>query len=319
MTDQVKPTILQGMVPISLFLWLLAEIAGYMAFSRYWFNASWNVAVLGAVGGVLGLRLGIVAVTWLYAYTFASPAPKLSGWQTVKMIASEYLAFIMTFVLVIPFERLWMPTDCLLPCRRPIVLVHGFGCSRGVWWRLRRDLEAAGHTVASVSLTPPYTSIGKLVPQLAALIDQVCTATGAQQVVLIGHSMGGLVCRSFLARYGIAQVEQLITIASPHRGSELARIGFGQNAREMEPGSMWLRDLATDRIKIPFTSIRTSHDNYVMPQDNQRLPDAEDLELAGIGHLALLYSRRTSSLLLTIMANSNNNRIKNIKSGVQVT
>ena len=303
MTDKVKPAILVGMVPISLFLWLLVEIAGYMAFSRYWFNAPWNVAALGAVGGVLGLRLGIVAVTWLYAYTYASPAPKLSTWQTMQMMVGEYLAFVMTFILVIPFERLWMPADRLSPCPRPIVLVHGFGCSRGVWWKLRRNLEAAGHTVASVSLTPPYTSIGKLVSQLALRIDQVCATTGAQQVVLIGHSMGGLVCRSFLARYGIAQVEQLITIASPHRGSELARIGFGQNAREMEPGSMWLRDLATDRIKIPFTSIRTPHDNYVMPQENQRLPEARDLELPGIGHLALLYSQRTTKLLLAIVAN----------------
>ena len=47
-------------------------------------------------------------------------------------------------------------------------------------------------------------------------------------------------------------------------------------------------------------SIRTPHDNFVMPQDNQRLPEAEDIELAGIGHLSLLYVRRTSDLLLRV-------------------
>lgn len=286
------------MIPVTLFIWLLMEIASYMAFSRYWFNASSAMAALGAVGGVLGVRAGIVALTWVFAYRYASPAPKLSRWQTLRMLLGEYLAFILTFIIVIPFERLWMPADRLGPAKLPILLVHGYGCSRGVWWKIRRDLEAAGQTVASVSLVPPYTSIGKLVPQLAKRIDQVCAATGAQQVILVGHSMGGLACRSYLARHGIAQVEKLITIATPHQGSELSRLGFGQSAREMEPGSMWLRDLATEPIKIPMISIRTPHDNYVMPQDNQRLPAAEDVELAGVGHLALLYARRTNKLLL---------------------
>ena len=289
------------MLPITLFIWLLIEIASYMAFSRYWFNASWDVAAFGALGGVLGLRMGIVAITWAFAYAHSSPAPKLSTGQTIGMMVGEYLAFILTFILVIPFERLWMPADRLRPSKQPIILIHGYGCSRGVWWKIRRDLEAAGHTMASISLVPPYASIGKLVPQLAQRIDQVCTATGAQQVILIGHSMGGLVSRSYLARHGIAQVAKLITIASPHQGSELSRVGFvGQSAREMEPGSMWLRDLAGEPVKIPMISIRTPHDNFVMPQDNQRLPQAEDIELAGIGHLAVLYSRRTTEFLLRL-------------------
>ena len=289
------------MLPITLFIWLLMEMASYMAFSHYWLSASWGVAALGAIGGVLGLRMGIVAITWAFAYAHPSPAPKLSTGQIIWMMVSEYLAFILTFIMVIPFERLWMPADRLRPSKQPIILIHGYGCSRGVWWKIRRNLEAAGHTVASVSLVPPYASIGKLVPQLAQRIDQVCKATGAQQVILVGHSMGGLVSRSYLARHGIAQVAKLITIASPHQGSELSRVGFvGQSSREMEPGSMWLRDLNSEPVKIPMISIRTPHDNYVMPQDNQRLPEAEDVELAGIGHLALLYSRRTTELLLRV-------------------
>ena len=110
--------------------------------------------------------------------------------------------------------------------------------------------------------------------------------------------MGGLVSRSFIARHGIAHVERLITFASPHQGSELARLGFGQNAREMEPGSLWLNDLAQELVKVPFVSIRTSHDNYVMPQDNQRLPEAVDAELPAMGHLAALYSHRTTKAIL---------------------
>ena len=292
------------MVPITLLIWLLLELSGYAALAHYWLQTPWPIAGFAAIGAMLGLRAGIVAITWAFAFSYPSPAPRLSPGQTLGMIVGEYLAFILTFVLVIPFERLWMPADRLRPCRTPILLVHGYGCSRGVWWKLRRDLEAAGHTGASIRLIPPYTSVGKLVPQLKARIDQVCTACEAQQVILVAHSMGGLVCRSYLSRHGIAQAKRLITIASPHQGSELARIGLGQNAREMEPGSLWLRDLAAEPVAIPFISIRTPHDNYVMPQDYQRLPGAEDIELPGIGHLGVLYSAATTKVVLECCANA---------------
>ena len=286
------------MVPVALLVWLIAESAGYVLLARYVFDTTWAGAGLVALGGLLGVRTVIVAVTWGFATTHQSPAPRLSFLAWLRMLVGEYLAFLTGFVVVMPFERLWMRPDRLRPCARPLVLVHGYACSRGVWWWLRARLEAAGHTVASVSLYPPYTSIGKLVPQLRQRIEEVCRETGADQVVLIAHSMGGLVCRSYLARHGRQRVERLVTIASPHAGTELARIGIGQNAREMEPGSLWLRDLATEAVPVPTISICTPHDNYVMPQDNQRLPDAIDVELAGIGHLAVLYSRRTAAELI---------------------
>ena len=286
------------MVPVALLVWLIAESTGYVLLARYVFDTTWAGAGFIALGALLGVRAVIVAVTWCYARAYPSPAPKLSFVAWLRMLIGEYLAFLMGFVVVMPFERLWMAPDRLRPCARPLVLVHGYACSRSVWWWLRARLEAAGHTVASVSLYPPYTSIGKLVPQLRQRVEEVCRETGADQVVLIAHSMGGLVCRSYLARHGGQRVERLVTIASPHAGTELARIGIGQNAREMEPGSLWLRDLATEAVPVPALSIRTPHDNYVMPQDNQRLPDAIDVELDGIGHLAVLYSRRTAAELI---------------------
>jgi triacylglycerol lipase len=287
------------MVPLALLVWLSVELTGYATLAHHFLDTSWSISAVVAFGAVLVVRAGIIAVTWAYARTYPSPARKLSIGEALRMIVGEYLAFLLAFVAILPFERLWMGRDRLPRCRRPLILVHGYGCSRGVWWFLRRQFEVAGHVVATVSLAPPYTSIGKLVPQLAQRIEEVCAATGAEQVVLVAHSMGGLVCRSYLARHGSGRVERLITLASPHSGSELARIGIGQNAREMEPGSRWLKDLASSVTPVRAISIRTPHDNYVMPQDNQRLPGALDMALDGIGHLALLFSRRTAGEVIT--------------------
>lgn len=286
------------MVPFALLIGLLAELAIYVTLAHHFLDTSWGISAFAAAGAVLGLRTGVVAVTWAFARAYPSPARRLTAAESLRMIVGEYAAFLLIFVVILPFERLWMGRDRMRPCSRPLLLVHGYNCSRGVWWLLRRQLEAAGHTVATVSLAPPYTNIGKLVPQLAQRIENVCQATGADRVVLVAHSMGGLVCRSYLARHGSDRVERLITIASPHSGSELARIGIGKNAREMEPGSLWLKDLAQAGLPVPAVAIRTPHDNFVMPQDNQRLPGAIDVALEGIGHLAVLFTRRTTAELI---------------------
>jgi triacylglycerol lipase len=289
------------MVPVALVFWLAVEIACYLAIGRRLFDADWGSAMIGALGGLLGLRAGLNVITWRFAAAHASPAARLGWGGRLRLIAGEYLAFLFTFIVVLPLERLWLPADRLPPSRRrPLLLVHGYGCSRGVWWLLRRRLTAAGHTVATLSLAPPYTSIGKLEPQLNRRIEEVCAATGSKQVTLIAHSMGGLVCRCYLARHGSSRVNQLITLATPHAGTELARIGIGQNAREMEPDSLWLRDMAGESPKIPIISLRNPWDNYAMPQDNQRLPGARDSELPAVGHLAMLYDERVAKILLDL-------------------
>lgn len=274
------------------------EIAAYLAVGRSLLHLDWSYAIAGAVGLLLGVRASLNAVTWMFGMALASPAPRLGFARTAKMIWDEYLAFLFTFLLVLPFERLWMPADRLHQGRPVVLFVHGYGCSRGVWWLLRRRFEAAGFTVASVSLTPPYGSMGKMVPLLNQRIEAVCTASGAKQVTLVAHSMGGLVCRSYLARHGIARVAKLITLATPHGGSALARLAFGQNAREMEPGSLWLQDMADEPLKVPVISLRNPYDNYVMPQDLQRLAGARDVELPAGGHTTLFYAPAVAEILL---------------------
>lgn len=288
------------MVPVSLIVWIALEVSAWLYIGRHVMHLEWPLAVVGAINCVLGLRFWMNAVTWFYGIKYASPAPPLGVARHLRIMATEYAVFLLNFLLVLPFERLWMPADRLRPEARPrpVLLVHGYGVSRGIWWLVRRRLEAAGHTVASVSLVPPYTSLGKLVPQLNERIEEVCAMTGSKQVTLIAHSMGGLICRSYLARHGIERVDRLLTLATPHQGTALARIGIGQNAREMEPGSLWLTDMAAEQPKIPVISLRNPYDNYAMPQDNQRLPGATDIELPATGHLAMLYDRRVVDLLL---------------------
>lgn len=291
------------MLATSLCILLALEIILYAGLALYRFDASPAVAVLGAAGGVLAFRALITALTYVWAWIYHSPSTRLSAPQALGMVLAEYAAFIANFVLISPFESLWMGRDRLKPAndRPPLLLVHGYGCSRAAWWWLRRRLEAAGWTVATINLEPIYTSIDSYVESLARRIDTVLAETGAPQLVLIGHSMGGLVARAYLQRYGVQRVARLATLATPHAGSELARIAMGSNARQMQPGSAWLAALARQPAPPETVVIYSPHDNYVMPQVNLQLPGAMHRAVDGLGHLTMLYSPRVANELLAAL------------------
>ncbi len=285
------------MLAWSLRVWMLTELIVFGAFGRHALGLSW----LGALGLALGLMLLVRAlinvVTWLLAWRLHSPAAPLGLARTLAMMLIEYGAFVLIFCLIQPFERLWLGGDRLRPHARPVLLVHGYMCNRGSWWWLRRRLEASGHVVATLTMEPPWGGIDGFADQLHERVQQVCAATGAAQVTLVGHSMGGLISRACLARHGGGRVAGLITIASPHQGSALAALGIGRDAAQMRRGSGWLRELGLQRVGVPFVSIRTLQDNFVTPQDAQRHADALDEPLPGVGHMAALFDPRMLALV----------------------
>jgi triacylglycerol lipase len=223
------------------------------------------------------------------------------------MFVREVAAFFALFTVIMPFDRLFMGPDRLVRSeggRAPLLLIHGYQCNRGFWIELRNRLTRAGWQVATISLDPVFNDIDGYVEQVSRRIEDVCAATGADKVMLVGHSMGGLVSRAYLRRQGNARVAKLITLGSPHRGSHLAKLGLGENGRQMVPGSAWLAALnAPGAVPLPQTvSIYSCHDNYVMPQDSSLLEGAKIVPLAGLGHLEMAFSPEIERLLLAELA-----------------
>jgi triacylglycerol lipase len=280
-------------------LFLAAEVTLYAVSALRYFDASPAGAALAALGGVLWVRAWLTAATYVFAWAYPSPSPRLSVLQALQMGLAEYAAFLLNFVLISPFERAWMGADRLRPVgeRPPVLLVHGYGCSRGAWWWLRHRLERAGWQVATINLEPIYASIDRYVEVLDRRIDAVLAETGAAQLILAGHSMGGLVARAYLARFGTERVARLVTLGTPHAGSQLARIGMGQNARQMEPGNDWLQALNHQELPLDTVVIYSPHDNYVIPQANLQLVGATHRPINGLGHLAMLFSPQVAGEL----------------------
>jgi triacylglycerol esterase/lipase EstA (alpha/beta hydrolase family) len=145
--------------------------------------------------------------------------------------------------------------------------------------------------VYAMSYGPPFITIPATAPQIADKIARIERDTGASQVVIVAHSMGGLVTRSYIRAFGPSRVRRLVTIGTPYAGSMHAWLMSGASLADMRPGSPYLASLAqpTEEEKsVPTVSIWSWHDSMVTPQDSSRLPYGENVVLAKIAHNALI-------------------------------
>lgn len=293
------------------FRWLLlGELLFYLFMgSSLVARAGWSprqAAVL-ALAWFLGARLLMVLLTFGLALGASSPVPeklRIGLLGALRMVVGEYVALTVLFTVIQPFERFWLGPDRLArraDGRPPLLLIHGYQCNRGFWFWLRPKLEAAGWTVATHSLEPMWADIDSYAEGIATRIDEVLAATGAAQVILVGHSMGGLAIRAYLRRHGAAKVARIVTLGSPHHGSRLARLGLGRNARQMEDGSAWLDALAP-ALPAASVSIYSCHDNYVYPQQAcSTLEGARNVAIGGVSHLGMAFSSALRGKLLEVL------------------
>lgn len=280
--------------------WNLVIIAAIAAGVTWWMAGQWSAPALALCFVVVFLAPSVLMLvnTLVAAHIAGSPVPREMRMRALAALGyafREWYCYVMLFLVVQPFERLWLSEDRLKRLAEddlPLLLVHGYGCNRATWIRLRPRLEALGYCVSTVNLEPPLGPIAAYADVLHRRIEEVCAATGASRLIVIGHSMGGLATRAYCEIYGEARLAALITLGTPHHGSWLAKMGLGANARDMEPGSAFLTHLAKVPCAPAFgvTALYSVHDNYVMPQAQQAFDGADNIVLSGIGHLGLVFS-----------------------------
>jgi pimeloyl-ACP methyl ester carboxylesterase len=288
---------------------LAGELAVYVALG-FWLCAAWDWTPFAAVALGAAIALGWRAAAILIVYALAwrhhsdvPPELRLSSFALLPHVLREWWWWTAVYAGPQAFVR-WFAGDDAPPRgggRPPVLLVHGYVCNRGAWSWFRRKLAAHGEAVWAVTLEPVYTSIDDLARILADCIDELRAATGAPQVVLVTHSMGGLVARAYLRDHGAARVARLVSIGAPHHGSVHAHLGAGENARQMEPNSRWLEALARaeeGKLSLPFTSIYSVHDNFVAPQTSSIHPAARNVPVAGVGHVSLGFAEEVAELVV---------------------
>ncbi|HUL90182.1 MAG TPA: alpha/beta fold hydrolase [Pseudolabrys sp.] len=292
---------------IAFWLRRILAIFAVAALAQY-FTPYPKAAALGVIGVFLALHTGIVVASFVVTRRHAArtPAwPSLGLLTAISVFLREWLAYLALYVVIQPFEQVWMGDDAsgrAAPGTIPVLLIHGYLCNRSAWWWLRRKLRVNAFTTATINLEPPLGSIDVFADQLHARIETLCADTEASQVSLLGHSMGGLVARAYLRKHGPARIAKLVTLASPHRGTWVARYGIGESAREMEPGSAWMQNLQLSEPGVPTLCIWSPADNFVVPQTSGRIENACDKMVPALGHVTELFSPLVLDILVSELA-----------------
>jgi len=266
--------------------------------------------VLGAPLAYFAPALVLVPVWFAMAWIWRTPRPpeaRLGFAAMARLFLTEVWTVAASWPLM-ALHRLLIRDPLPAPARLPVVLIHGVLVNDGVWLTLRRFLLR--HDVAPVytmNYGPPLADIEWFAEQLDARIEQVRAATGSERVVLVAHSMGGLVARTYLRRFGAQRVAKLITIGTPHHGSMLAWSFPGTSLAQMHPGNPWLAALNRGEgapAPVPIASIWSRHDSMVAPQASSVLGNAENIALVGVAHNALLGDERVMEIVAREIASA---------------
>ena len=162
------------------------------------------------------------------------------GCSSTKMALPEYL----------PVYESARPSN-VLQIPYPILLLHGLGQKASVWDKdaiefyehdlglqhagilrpnkkgISLDKKGSGTFMDffTVQFSNPVDSVEGWTKELEQCIQFVREKTGADKVILIGYSMGGLTGRHYLTKHvKDHHVQRLITIGSPHQGSAYAKV-----------------------------------------------------------------------------------------------
>jgi len=276
---------------VAYVIWAAREIAG--GASVLWFIAAAPVAALAIPALLTGVWF---TLSWRFGAE-RPPAVRIGFAGLLRVYWRELLVIAGSIPRMI-FYRWLMADPPPAPAAAPVLLLHGVLCNAGVWQPMKRYLAARGiGPIYALSYGPPLASIDAFADQTAEKIDAIIAATGARQVVIVGHSMGGLVARAYLRRYGGAKVRRLITLGTPHHGSMHAYMFPGVALSQLRPRNAWLSELGTSGADAmpPIVSLWSWHDSMVAPQTSSVLDGANNVALIGIAHNALLADRRVAA------------------------
>lgn len=133
--------------------------------------------------------------------------------------------------------------------RLPVLLIPGYFQTPANYFWLEPKLREIGlRNQLEVYNESMFGSIEVFADTIERHIAQAVEETGSSVVNIVAHSMAGLATREVLRRgRAQARVNRLITLGSPHRGTNWAYVGIGRCCEEMRPGHPFLRRLLRNK------------------------------------------------------------------------
>lgn len=180
---------------------------------------------------------------------------------------------------------------------KALVFVGGFAAPGDEWplTPIRRSAREQGWRTKYFNERLAFGPIATSADRLVNLIEKLNLVH--HTIVVVGHSMGGLVAEH-AAALG-APIDALVTICTPHRGHSLSRFGPLRVMREMGTNSAYLRSVEAIPGPRPPLLVITGARDRLVSKDSARPNRSHDfLEVPDVGHLGVIFEQRTADAIL---------------------
>ncbi|WP_106399217.1 esterase/lipase family protein [Actinocorallia populi] len=179
--------------------------------------------------------------------------------------------------------------------RTPVVFVHGYDGGASDWTKAMSVFREGGYSDTEL-FAYEYDSHGdnRINAQgLAAFVADVLVRTGASQVDVVNHSMGGLVSLWYLGQLdGTAKVRRLASLAGANHGTKTAAACLIYvSCRQMYPESPFIKTITSGDETPGATGYATWYspcDAVIVPYTSTALDGAANNEVRCRTHPGLL-------------------------------
>jgi triacylglycerol lipase len=172
----------------------------------------------------------------------------------------------------------------------PILFVHGWSESSSIWNTMISRFQADGWTSAELNNWSYNTSQSNVTTAnaISAEVDKILKNTGATQVDIVTHSMGGLSSRYYVKNLGgDVKVNDWVSLGGPNHGTDTANFCVSAACTEMRVGSSFLTALNSGDETPGAVSYGTwwsPCDSIINPDSSVALSGASNTQTACLSH-----------------------------------
>ncbi len=229
--------------------------------------------------------------------------PGQLAWGITREVGASILAYELYPLAVLgnslpALPVLWTKTESH---RRPILLIHGIFHNKSAFFYLKQKLALKGwHHFRELDLLTSVYGISRLAERVKTEVERLREEYETDQIDIVAHSMGGIVARYYLQKLGGDGVaKNLITLGTPHQGTDWSKYSVLPHLRDLHPKSPLLKELneLPPPAKTRVVSVAGKLDVMLLPRQTPQWPGVRFIELENMGHAGLLFSKRVAQII----------------------
>ncbi len=203
--------------------------------------------------------------------------------------------------------------------RDVVVVLHGLGRSKYAVWLLANRLQSAGYRVERFGYRSLHSTPEQILSRLHAMIGECCSSLNAK-IHFVGHSLGGLITRAYLAQNRAANLGHVVLLGTPNKGTHLVdQYGdewwfklLGPTAQALGTNQGSLADtlpvpdyplgiIAGVVSAVPNEHLLPGADDGLVTVESTRLEGMTDFVVIPTGHGTMRYSKSVAMQIVSFL------------------